>query len=259
MINNGKILVDKCKHEIDGDRTRLLAHPLYGSIDTKEKLCRFMESHVFAVWDFMSLLKRLQNDFTCTRIPWTYVEDSETARVINDIVLSEESDVSPDGSVNSHMELYLYAMNEIGADTEPFILFHERVRSGMDYIQAMEEIKVPEFVRKFVTTTLTIAEHGKTSEVLGNFLFSREDLIPEMFTSLLKSWGIDKKEVPAFAYYLDRHIELDGDEHGPAATIALERLIERNPEEIDGVIRSTHKGIQARYDLWSGILEMLKK
>ena len=52
------------KHE-----TALVAHPLYGAVRTREHIRIFMKHHVFAVWDFFTLLKRLQAEVTCVTVP----------------------------------------------------------------------------------------------------------------------------------------------------------------------------------------------
>ena len=98
-------------------RDRLLRHPVHGSLGTLDDVRRFMSCHVFAVWDFMSLLKRLQRELTCVEVPWVPVGDAEVRLLINEIVCGEESDVDPRGGRIAHFDLYLRAMTEAGADT----------------------------------------------------------------------------------------------------------------------------------------------
>ena len=68
----------------------------------------------------MSLLKRLQQDMTCISVPWFTADNAKVARLINDIVIGEETDLGPDGSYVSHLALYLRAMQDIGASTSQF-------------------------------------------------------------------------------------------------------------------------------------------
>src|SRR6201994_1761066 len=111
-------------------RAELLDHPVYAEVTSVADLRRFMEDHVFAVWDFMSLLKRLQQDLTCVTVPWFPADDTKAARLINDIVIGEETDVGPDGSNVSHLALYLRAMRDIGASTRQFEKFRSLVFVG---------------------------------------------------------------------------------------------------------------------------------
>ena len=112
-------------------RAALLDHPIYTHVASVGDLRRFMEDHVFAVWDFMSLLKRLQQDMTCIRVPWFPADNAKAARLINDIVIGEETDVGPDGSYISHLALYLRAMRDIGASTRRFEKFRSLVLVGV--------------------------------------------------------------------------------------------------------------------------------
>jgi hypothetical protein len=146
-----------------------------------------MEDHVFAVWDFMSLLKRLQRDMTCTSVPWLPAENSKAARLINDIVIGEETDVGPDGFYVSHLDLYLRAMEDVGASTSQFDTFCSMVRAGLSVDVALTRTGVPRHVRAFVVNTITLANTGTTEQVLAAFFYGREDIIPEMFRRLLKT------------------------------------------------------------------------
>ena len=61
-------------------RKSLIEHPLYNSMNNLSDIVKFMEVHVFAVWDFMSLVKNLQMNLTCINTPWIPSENSLTAR-----------------------------------------------------------------------------------------------------------------------------------------------------------------------------------
>ena len=99
------VLHDQIRARIEPARARLLAHPLYGRMRSLADVRLFMRSHAFAVWDFMSLLKRLQRDLTCVTVPWVPVGDAEVRYLINEIVCGEESDIDPEGGRISHFDL----------------------------------------------------------------------------------------------------------------------------------------------------------
>jgi len=142
---------------------------------------------------------------------------AQIARFANEVVLGEESDLGPDKKPTSHFELYLRAMDEIGADTQVVRSFMQKVGRGEQWPIVLKELGVPHSITDFVEGTLNCAIHGSVVEVAAYFFFGREDIIPDMFKRLLKLWDHGAVEVPYFAYYLKRHIELDGDSHGPWA------------------------------------------
>jgi hypothetical protein len=242
-------------------RGQLLDHPVYAEVSSVEDLRRFMEDHVFAVWDFMSLLKRLQKDLTCTAVPWFPAEDARAARLINDIVIGEETDVDPDGSYVSHLDLYLRAMVDVGASTRQFDKFRSIARAGVAVDQAMVRIGVPPHVHAFVEHTMALARTGSTEEVLAAFFYGREDIIPEMFSRLQKtlpSAKADNDPLRHFIYYIDRHIELDGDSHGPMGRELLEGLVANSPERDERALRAACNSIKARIELWNGTLTTIR-
>jgi hypothetical protein len=243
-------------------RQALLDHPLYTDVVSVGDLRRFMEDHVFAVWDFMALLKRLQQDLTCTRVPWFPAHNARAARLINDIVIGEETDVDPDGSYASHLDLYLRAMEDIGANTVQFDNFCSMVRSGVPVNVALTRSGAAQHVQHFVTNTMAVASRGRTEEVLAAFFYGREDIIPEMFRRLLKTLydarHDDTNSLRYFIYYIDRHIELDGDSHGPKGRELLESLVTNSPDKAERAMRAACSSIEARIALWDGTLSSLR-
>jgi hypothetical protein len=241
-------------------RAALLDHPIYTHVVSIADLRRFMEDHVFAVWDFMSLLKRLQQDVTCIRVPWFPAEDAKAARLINDIVIGEETDVGPDGSYVSHLALYLSAMRDIGASTRQFERFRTLVLVGVPVEIALAQIGAPPHVQAFVAHTMTLANSGSTEEVLAAFFYGREDIIPEMFRRLLDTlYGTrhNDERLHHFIYYIDRHIELDGNSHGPKGRELLEDLVMNSPHARERALRAACCSIKTRVELWNGTLSKL--
>lgn len=228
-------------------------HRVFGLIQNLQDLRNFMSWHVFAVWDFMSLVKRLQIEFTCTTLPWIAPKNFATARLINEIVLGEESDLGPDGTHQSHFDLYLKAMDEVGADTSTIRKFVEMVTARVSVDDALRQAEVEPAIQKFVKATIQIATRGSVEDVLGNFVFGREDAIPEMFQSLLQTWRIDQSTAPTFVFYLQRHIALDGEEHGPAAMQMISDRVGTDTARIKTLLLAAQDAIQARIELWDAM------
>jgi len=234
-------------------RDGLFSHPIYGAVDSLPRLRVFMETHCFAVWDFMSLVKRLQADLCPSSYPWVPPADTSAARFINEIVLGEESDLDLDGTPAGHLDIYLRAMDEVGADSSGFRSFLSMLRLGRDFGESLNGIRARKPVRDFVTTTMDIVMNGSTVEVASAFLYGREDPIPRMFQSLLDELKGEGLTAPRFAYYLERHIELDGDHHGPMGEQLLARLIDGDAERQRLAQLAAERAVQARVDLWTGL------
>jgi hypothetical protein len=242
-------------------RATLLNHPIYAQVACVADLRRFMEDHVFAVWDFMSLLKRLQQDMTSIRVPWFPSDNVRAARLINDIVIGEETDVGPDGSYVSHLDLYRRAMADIGASTLQFDRFCSLAQVGVPVEAALARIGAPPHVQAFVAHTMALANSGSTEEVLAAFFYGREDIIPEMFRRLLDTLYDTKHSndrLRHFIYYIDRHIELDGDSHGPKGRELIDDLVANVPDRQARALRAACRSINARIGLWNGTLSKLR-
>lgn len=239
-------------------RAQLETHPVFSAISDQSALQAFMEVHVFAVWDFMSLAKRLQRDLTCVELPWMPPRNPEAARLINDIVLAEESDLDPDGRAASHLDLYLAAMRDVGASTHRIDAFLEALQAGARLSDALAHAQVPTFVRAFVEHTIGVCRQGDTLEVMANFFYGRENVIPGMFQGLLDHWGLSQTQAPGFVYYLQRHIELDGDSHGPAAYRLIEAELGGDAARIELTRDAARTALLARRALWDGTATLLQ-
>tara|TARA_R110002096_G_scaffold16898_9_gene57973 strand:- start:99681 stop:100466 length:786 start_codon:yes stop_codon:yes gene_type:complete len=238
-------------------REQLLKHPLYRSITDVDSVQRFMAFHVFAVWDFMSLLTSLQRSLTCTQVPWVPRRNAETARFINEIVLGEESDETFDGGYLSHYELYLLAMDEVGANTTPIQGFVERVRQTDNFDALLSRLAPEGGVYAFMNSTFSVIRGG-AHEVAASFLFGREDIIPDMFAEVLKQHHLyEDEKYRYFRLYLERHIEVDGDHHGPLARKMLISLCGDCEQKWAEAKLAAHAAIEARILLWDHIHKAL--
>jgi hypothetical protein len=206
----------------------------------------------------MSLLKTLQNKLTCTQIPWTPVGNATTRFFINEIVLGEESDSDPEGQYISHFELYLKAMKQAGASTLKIDHFLNLISAGISVKDALHQADVPSESADFVLFTFEQIEQRGVHELAALFTYGREDLIPSMFISLIESLNQEHQNLGTFLYYLQRHIELDGDHHGQLSLQMTESLVNHDPKkqtEVDHIIEA---GYNQRIQLWDGIQSRMR-
>ena len=235
----------------------LTTHPLLSTnvIQTQQDLRIFMEHHVFPVWDFMSLAKASQHRICPSGDVWlpTKHKRDESARLINEIIWGEESDKDLGGGSISHFDLYLQAMAEVGANTKPILRFIDNVeQQGVDY--AIENTKgIPDCTRDFMRTTFDFIATGKKHVIASAFTYGREAVIPGMFQGILQQLNINSYEAKKFHYYLQRHIELDGDEHGPMATKLVENLCGEDPLAYVEAETVAVEAMNARIKFWDQV------
>lgn len=220
-----------------------------------------MEHHVFAVWDFMSLLTALQEKFTRTTNPWIPVGDPEVRYLVNEIVLAEETDLNLQGKHQSHYEMYLDAMTSAGANTKAMEDFLEQVKHGTDIFLIISKSNLPTSIKQFLKNTFDVISEGKPHNIAAAFTFGREGLIPEMFSSIIKNVQdkFPEKDLEQFKYYFDRHIELDGDEHGPMAFKMVEELCGNDREKWMEAESTSQKALLSRIELWNGIEQEIEE
>jgi Protein of unknown function (DUF3050) len=266
MINR----IEALKTSIRPVRERLIGHPIYRSIKDPAALRVFMEHHIYAVWDFMSLLKALQQSLTCVTFPWVPIGSANTRYLINEIVIGEESDVDERGLRTSHFELYLRAMEQAGADTGPVVGMVEALKGGRGRARAAggleeapDDLVLRGPVRDFLDFTFGTIATGEVHRIAAVFTFGREDLIPDMFIRIVED--LSGQGSPAgiegafgiFTYYLKRHIEVDGGHHSHLAMAMLEELCGEDDRKWEEAARSAGAALEARIKLWDGVVERI--
>lgn len=248
--------IDQLRQRISDLRNDLIQHPVYGSVNEIEQVRTFMEYHIYAVWDFMSLLKSLQNQLTCTRVPWIPQGNAAVRYLINEIVTGEESDVDQHGERKSHFELYLEAMEQCGAATTGITVLLEGLAAGNTIETGIRKETIPQAAQQFLQFTFEVIATGKPHVIAAVFTFGREDLIPNMFHSIVSE--LHKRfpgQLDVFTYYLDRHIEVDGEHHGHLALEMVSELCGNDPEKWEEATLYSIRALESRKALWNGVLQ----
>lgn len=247
--------VERLRAAVEPARQKVIGHPVYHELGTREAVVEFMEHHVFAVWDFMSLLKTLQRSLTCVNVPWIPTGPAVGRRLINDIVLVEESDELGSG-FTSHFELYLTGMRQAGADTVPVDTFIGLLRAGWPVVPALREAGVPEPAAEFVAHTWDFIENAPVHCQAAAFAFGREDLIPDMFDQVT-ALDVRVGRLSMFVDYLRRHIQVDGEEHTPMAMRMLADLCGTDDTKWSACEDTVNSALAARVRFWDGIHEAI--
>jgi len=253
-------MIDRIENEIETLKVQLINHSLYKMMESQEDLQIFMEHHVYAVWDFMSLVKKLQLDLTSTTLPWVPSATPSAGRLINEIVWGEETDINKDGVPMSHFEMYLESMNQVGASTQAMKHFLSTLHTSPTIQHHIESAELPSYIKEFLKFTFEVIESNKTHVVAAVFTFGREDLIPDMFIEMIRNINNNSNlDLSHLIYYLERHIEVDAGEHGPMALKMIQELCGDDPVKWEEALVASKAALNHRIALWDGIADLILK
>ncbi len=205
--------------------TQVHQHPVFTSINSIQRLCRFAETHVFVVWDFICLLKALQRQLSSTEQLWTPPQNHLGCYLVNTLVAEEESDHLDDYNYISHFELYLRAMQECGADTQPIETFMTYIRQKHTLKDALLQSHAPVAAQHFVKDTFKVINQNSHA-MAASLAFAREYITSGMFSALLQHLNHTESthSLKSFIQYFQRHIELDSHKHSSQSQLLVAEL-----------------------------------
>lgn len=251
------------------------------AIRSTTDLAVFMVHHVYAVWDFMCLAKSVQHAIAPTGRTWKRNPNGELVRFINEMILGEESDhftVEGREYTMSHFDMYLHALDEVVElieDSGNRKIFREivyHINKILPKVESWFDSNDPSFLLKddldescidFMLITRDFCQ-SPVHITAAAFAYGRENLIPGMFDKVLDQLKANSLKAPFFQKYLERHIELDGDEHGPMATKLVEMLcqnaggisIEQAYSEAEN---AALKALDVRANFWVAVDQKIKQ
>ena len=253
---------DALAKRVDELGAQVCDHSVFDSLTSIRAVRVFMEHHVWAVWDFMSLLKSIQAEVAPVSLPWKPPADPESARLINEIVVCEEGDEGPDGRPVSHFQAYVQAMKAAGAATFPIEHFTSALDTDASLTDALAESRAPAAARAFVATTFAVTREALHCRVAA-FTLGREEVIPRMFRNVIA--GVAPSSVSdgspgdlgGFLWYLDRHVSIDGDRHTPMAKRLYARTCLRDEQVRAESLGAACRVLERRLALWDAVTEAL--
>jgi len=155
--------------------------------------------------------------------------------------------------------MYLDAMHQVDADTTDINTFILNLKSGKSIDLSFDELSIEKRVADFVKFSFSVIDTNKPHLVASAFTFGREDVIPDMFIEILKNSDSENTSYNKLRYYLQRHIDLDGDEHGPLSLKMISELCQEDDQKWDEALSIARQSLEKRILLWDAISELIQK
>ncbi|MBA4542783.1 MULTISPECIES: DUF3050 domain-containing protein [Thermoactinomyces] len=239
-------------------RKEILTHALLSHLHTEGNVRIFMKHHIFVVWVYMSLLKKLQQSFTCVSLPWLPRTNASFARFLNELAVWEETDKDGKGNYASHFEIYFQAMEEMKADTNPIETYLQMLQAGYHPVESLFQSEIPPSAADFTKQCLELAGNGQLHEVASAFCYGYEYLVPELYARLAKSFSkISVSE--RLIYFLNRHTQISSNKRAPIAENLLLTLCGEDPVKIGQAEKVAHATLAAWRGVLDGILAEIKR
>ena len=149
-------------------------------------------------------------------------------------------------------------MTQAGADRGAIDAFIAFIRQGVPVLTALKDARAPEPAAEFSTMTWGFVETAPLHCQAAAFAFGREDLIPDMFNKVVAVNRALGNKLSTFVDYLERHIQVDSEEHTPMAMQMLADLCGDDDEKWHQCEETINTALAARVRLWDGILAAIE-
>lgn len=233
----------------------LESHKLYDRIFDDYSLRLFVEHHVVCVWSYNYLLRNIYQELVSMIQPLNSQAQKEALRIISEAILEEEVEEQTDGSLLSHLEIYLEAMQELGADVGPILSFFDMQESGASWQESLAASHFPASVAQYARSMGELFERP-LHERAAVLFYEGEPFIPDTFLNRLGQLGA-RHDVNRLLDYFERHIE--GLKRPGFSTSG--RLVEifcgDNPQLNDEAEKAAEQAMQIRIDLWNKLSDNL--
>ena len=169
-------------------------------------------------------------------------------------------------------------MDKAGANQKPILYFLNMLENGKSWPKALETLNprkkknlfsnqkkipyAPHQALEFTRSTLEICE-GPLNRRIAAFTLGRETVLPNLFQKTLQllatvhTQSESRCDLSMLKYYLDRHIELDGDSHGPMCAKLFDRYCLKDAATRSDTFYTLCEVLDQRIALWDAVESLM--
>lgn len=234
----------------------LANHKLYERVNDELSLRLFMEHHVICVWSYNFLLREIHQELVGLIHPLNSQSQKEAIRLVSEMILEEELEEQQDGSLLSHFEIYLEAMQDLGANISPIVSFFDLQDSGQNWQTALKHARFPTAVSRYARKMNRFAQ-APLHEKAAALFYEGEPFIPDTFLLRIGQLGNTVK-IGRLLDYFERHIE-GLRSPGFSASGRLVEILCNNDEKMSlEAEQSAEEAMKNRVELWGYITGQLE-
>ena len=233
----------------------LESHKLYERIYNEQALRLFVEHHVICVWAYNFLLRQIHQEVVALVHPLNSQAQKEAIRLVSKIILEEEVEEQHDGSLLSHLEIYLEAMQDLGADISPVVCFFDMQEAGYTWQEALKHANFSAPVALYARKISRLAQQPIHERAAALF-YEGEPYIPDSFLEQLGQMGT-KAKVNRLLDYFERHIEGLKRPGFSASGRLVEIFCGDNELLNEDAEKAAEQAMKNRIELWDHLLELV--